>query len=278
MNLKMFACAACAWCLSVALSAQPDRVITYEQLQHRKVERKFSWTNPDQSTEEVSFVEMAIPVDKHMKELTRRFVRDNYGWNSIWVEPRLIVIHSMDLGNMQATLEESSFLDRRMPQSWTTVVKAGELPSGAHFIIDMDGTIYCLTPPVDSSDDARTSYDRQQHRWMIRRHHDGNPMAIGIENVTPCNDSFEDLSAAQVASNAKLVRWLLWLEQGSITHVASHHQFNDSARFESMLKAYSLELPRPMYRAWTRRDVGDRVLDAILAEVRRKGWPVKNDF
>lgn len=258
--------------------APGQSVISFDQLFATRVEQTFAWVNPDSSSEKIRFEQMPIPVDKQMKDMTQRFMLDNYGRNSIWVEPRMIVIHSMDLEDLQTSLQQSSFLDRRMPGTWTTVVKAGSLPSGAHFIIDRDGTIYCLTPPWSTDDDTGISYNRDRHRWFIRRHVDANPMAIGIENVTLRNGSFDDLTSAQVASNAKLVRWLLWMEKGAITHVVSHHQFNDTTQYEAMLKEFSIELPRPMYRAWTRKDVGDGVLGQILDKVRRKGWNVREQF
>lgn len=261
-----------------AYSQSGGQVISYDQLLKRKVQKKFTWLNPDSSREEIAFIQTRIPVDREMRDLTSRFMQDNYGRNSIWVEPRMIVIHSMDLEDLRTSLEKSSFLDKTMPEEWQTVIKAGHLPSGAHFIIDRDGTIYCLTPPSWTKDETKISYNRNQHQWLVRRHLDAVPMAIGIENVTARDGTFEDLTDKQIESNAQLVSWLLWMEKGTITHVTSHHQFNDTTRFESMLREYSLTLPRPMYRAWERQDVGDEMLVRILAEVRRRGWVVKEDF
>jgi hypothetical protein len=258
--------------------AQPLQVISYEGLRNSQLKQKLSWINPDSTREELEIIQMAIPIDNEMKDLTRRFMSENYGRSSIWVEPRMIVIHSMDLGDLQRSLEQSSFLDRRMPPGWSTQAKAGALPSGAQFIIDRDGKIYCLTPPNLSHDESKVSYKRDDHRWMIKRHLDANPMALGIENVTPQNGSFEDLTEQQVNANAQLVRWLLWMEKGTIIHLASHHQFNDSARFDSMLKEFSLKLPRPMLRAWTRKDVGEAAFHRIIDDVRKRGWSVKESF
>jgi hypothetical protein len=264
--------------LADQVAAQSLQVISYESLKKNQLPQKLSWINPDSTKEELQIIQMAIPIDNEMKDLTRLFMSENYGRSSIWVEPRMIVIHSMDLGDLQHSLEQSSFLDRHMPPEWTTQAKAGALPSGAQFIIDRDGKIYCLTPPNLSHDESRVSYRREDHRWMIKRHLDANPMALGIENVTPQNGSFEDLTGQQVNANAQLVRWLLWMEKGSITHLASHHQFNDSARFDSMLKEFSLKLPRPMLKAWTRKDVGEAAFRRIIDDVRKRGWPVKESF
>jgi hypothetical protein len=260
------------------VAAQTRQVISFEELTTRQRPQKLSWTNPDSTREELEITQMQIPMDTEMQDLTRRFMRENYGRESIWVEPRMIVIHSMDLGGLQPSLELSSFLDRRMPAEWSTQAKAGSLPSGAQFMIDRDGTIYCLTPPTLSSDESKVSYGRDDHRWLIKRHLDANPMALGIENVTPKNGSFEDLTEEQVNANAQLIRWILWMEKGRVTHLASHHHFNDSARFDAMLKEFSLEVPRPMFRAWTRRDIGDQMFQRILEDVRRRGWLVNVKF
>ena len=255
-----------------------ERLITFDDLLKQKINRNVSWTNPDSTREEMVIVQMGIPADAEMKDLTRQFMQDNYGRSSIWVEPRMIVLHSMDLGDLRNSLEKSSFLDKRIPAAWETVVKAGTLPNGAQFIIDRDGTIYCLTPPVSVSSESTVSYNRDDHRWLIRRQMDANPLALGIENVTPTNRSYTDLTPVQIDANARLVRWLLWMEKGSITHVTSHHQFNDSVQFKSMLKEFSLTLPRPMYRPWYRKDIGNRVGHRIVEVVRRRGWVVREEF
>jgi hypothetical protein len=276
--MRSFAAALLFVMVGEGLSQSPDRVITFDQLLAQKASKNISWTNPDSTREEMTIIQMSIPVDDEMRDLARRFMRDNYGRSSIWVEPRMIVVHSMDLGDLRNCLEKSSFLDRHMPATWETVIKAGTLPNGAQFIIDQDGTTYCLTPPSLPSSDSTVSYRRDDHRWLVRRHMDANPFALGIENVTASNRSFTDLTEAQIEANARLVRWLLWMEKGDITHLVSHHQFNDSVQFQSMLDAFSLELPRPIYRPLRRRDIGDALRDKIAEKVRSRGWVVKERF
>ena len=95
---------------------QPGQVISFDDLQKKKALKKFAWTNPDSSREDLEITEMQIPVDNEMRQLTSKFLRDNYGRNSTWVDPRMIVIHSMDLEDLETSLEQSSFLDRKMPQ------------------------------------------------------------------------------------------------------------------------------------------------------------------
>ena len=189
----------------------------------------------------------------------------------------MIVLHAMDFGSLQEALEKSSFLHDRMPIEWGSMSKAGLLPNGAHFMIDQNGNVYCIMPPL-KNEWMNESWSRENHRWMIRRHLEGNPMALGIENITPANDQYDDLTEKQIQANAKLIRWLLWFEQDKIQYVTSHHQFNDSTFQQSMLKQFQLRYSNPHYRVTDREDVGDRNLKKILDQLSTHGWKVKSEF
>ena len=251
--------------------------ISFEALEREKIKRAVEWTNPDGSHEQMEFVEMAIPVDKGLEEQTRRFVKENYNRSSIWLDPQMIVFHSMDLGTLKDSLEASSFLNDTMPTDWGDLSKAGLLPNGAHFMIDRDGTVYCLTPPQRKSTGKGVSYDAADHEWLVRRHQDGNPCAIGIENVTPANGNFDDLSIKQIEANAKLARWLIPFEQGKIRYLTSHHQFNDVATLKKMHRAVGLEFIGKT-RTEGRQDVGNDILNKIVERVKSKGFSVKTAF
>src|SRR5258706_1964975 len=209
------------------------RVIAFDDLVERKTVKKVEWTNPNGIRETMIFTEMPVPVDGKMKDLTKDFVLANYGVNSIWVRPRVIVFHAMGDGDLKTSLEVSSFLNDQIPESWGNLYQAGKLPNGAHFIIEKDGRVICLTPPV-SSDESRISYDRGNHKWLVRRHQDGNPIAIGIENVTDRGNA-TDLTKEQIGTNAKLARWLVWMEKGNIAYAISPHQSNDHQNDEGFL-------------------------------------------
>ena len=234
----------------------------------------FKWRNPDGSQEEIKILEMAVPLNEAMKNSTIEFVHSVYGMDSIWLNPKMIVFHAMGDGDLKTSLEVSSFLNDQIPESWGNLSKAGLLPNGAHFIVDRDGTIICLSPPA-SNDGDQFSFERDRHHWLIKRHQDGNPVAIGIENVTPRGD-YTNLTNEQIISNAKLARWLIWFEKGKIEFVASHHQFNDNNRYRHFLQIFHLQNLKMQFRTKGRKDVGDRNLTEILKRIQSFGIPVKN--
>ncbi len=245
------------------------RIISFDELKKKSVERKAEWKNPDGSQEELKFVEMAIPINNTIKERTREFVHSVYGLDSVWLNPKMIVFHAMGDGDLKTSLEVSSFLNDQIPSGWGNLSKAGLLPNGAHFIIDRDGTVICLSHPF-SPDGQQVSYAPDNHRWPVRRHQDGNPVAIGIENVTPAND-YTSLTDAQIESNAKLARWLIWFEKGKIEFIASHHQFNDDKNYDRFLSAFHLQNHRKQFRTKGRKDVGDKNLDHLLTLIKKYG-------
>jgi len=251
-------------------------VISFEELQNKSIERKLRWKNPDGSQEEMKIVEMAIPFNDEIKNRTRDFVRSVYGLNSILVNPKMIVFHAMGDGDLKTSLEVSSFLNNRIPESWGDLSKAGSLPNGAHFIIDQDGTVICLSPPV-SKQNEEASLERDNHRWYIKRHQDGNPVAIGIENVTAKGD-YTSLTQKQLTSNAKLARWLIWFENGKIEFVASHHHFNDDKKYNQFLKLLYLQNLKKEFRTKGRKDIGEKNLTEILRQINSFKIPVKSFF
>lgn len=254
-----------------------DTTISFEDLLKRKTERTVSWINPDGSTEIMPFIEMAIPMNEEAKQLTCEFNQRNYGINSSWLTPKILILHAMDLGSLRQSLELSSFLNDHLPESWSTLYKAGKLSNGSHFIIDRDGTVYCLSPPW-SADEKSVDYTFRDHKWYIKRHQDGNPFAIGIENVTPANGDFTDLSVKQVQANAQLVRWLIQFENSKIQYVTSHHQFNDEVVLNKMHQQFGIIYKNKLYRTIGRNDIGDEKLFEIIQLVQAHGYRVSSSF
>ena len=250
-------------------------LISFEELQKKSIERNLEWKNPDGSKEEMKIIEMSIPFNDQMKNRTRDFVKSVYGLDSIWLKPKMIVFHAMGDGDLKTSLEVSSFLNDQIPESWGNLSKAGLLSNGAHFIIDRDGTIICLSPPV--SNDGKDAFEPANHGWYIKRHQDGNPVAIGIENVTP-KDDHTSLTKEQLVSNAKLARWLIWFEEGKIEFAASHHQFNDNKSYDHFLRSFHLQNLKKEFRARGRKDIGDKNLTEILKQINSFRIPVKNFF
>jgi hypothetical protein len=251
-------------------------VISFDDLVERKTIKMVEWINPDGVREKMKIVEMAIPIDQKMRALTTDFVRSNYGLDSPWLHPRVIVFHAMGDGDLRTSLEVSSFLNDRIPEEWGNLCKAGNLPNGAHFIIEKKGDVICLSPPV-SSDESRISYDRDNHKWWVKRHQDGNPIAIGIENVTD-RGNVTDLTTEQIESNAKLARWLLWMESGKIDYIMSHHQFNDDHNYALFLTAFKLKHVQKQYRTKGRKDIGDRNLRRIIDRIDQFGCETHSFF
>ena len=251
-------------------------VISFDDLQKKSIARNFQWRNPDGSTEEIKIIEMAVPVGELVKQRTKAFVHSVYGLDSIWLNPKMIVFHAMGDGDLKTSLEVSSFLNDQVPGSWGNLSEAGQLPNGAHFIIDRDGTIICLSPPLAERKD-KISFERDDHRWWVKRHQDGNPVGIGIENVTPRND-YTSLTNEQIIANAKLARWLIWFENGKIEFAASHHQFNDDQNYQGFLQSFHLQNLKMQFRTKGRKDIGEKNLTEILKRIRSFGIPVKDFF
>ena len=264
-------------CIAQERNKPLTNTISFSELEKTRITRDVEWTNPDGRNERMTFLEMAIPVDQQMKKLILDFVVSNYHIDSIWLQPRMVVFHSMDLGNLQNSLELSSFLNDQIPESWGTLYRAGKLPNGAHFIIEENGDIVCLTPPV-SLDGSKISYKKEDHKWLIRRHQDGNPVALGVENVTDRNGDFTDLTVEQIESNAKLARWLLWMENGKIEYLTSHHQFNDDKEFNRMLEVFSLKHYQKRYRTLGRKDIGRKNLLKIIQKVEAVNYRIESRF
>lgn len=261
------------------LSAEAQPILTgnisFEELLKRKSSRVLKWINPDATRDSLFITILPIPITEKIVGLTSDFTQSNYGIATAWLNPKMIVLHSMDFGSLKEALEKSSFLHDRMPESWGVLAKAGSLPNGAHFFIDQEGAIYCLTPPLSKNSFSESWSD--DHRWLIRRHQDGNPLAIGIENITLPNGKFDDLTEEQIEANAKLIQWLISFEKSQIQYVFSHHQFNDTTFHATVLQKYNLQHYQQQYRTTGRQDIGNQMLQKIKAIVIQTGWKIKSE-
>ncbi|SRR5260221_6911355 len=266
----------CSFLLAQESYPPLTNVISFYDLQKKSIERKIEWINPDGTHEDMKILEMEIPLNETLKKLTKEFVRSVYGLDSIWLKPKMIVFHAMGDGDLKTSLEVSSFLNDRIPNSWGNLPKAGSLPNGAHFIVDRDGTVICLSAPR-SNDGVQVSFTRENHRWFIKRHQDGNPIAMGIENVTDKNN-YTNLTEAQLEANSKLARWLVWFENGQVKFLASHDQFNDDKNYDQFLKTFRLQNLQKQFRTKSRKDIGNKNLSLILERVKERGASVQLFF
>lgn len=258
----------CVDVLAMAQYPALTRVITFNKLKASATYHELEWTNPGGNIETMRLTVMAIPVDQKMKKLTREFEKANYGIDSLYVDPHAIVFHAMGDGDLRRTLEISSFLNDKISASWGNLSKAGWMPNGAHFIVDRSGEVICLTPPVGN--DGTISFARSDHKWIIKRHQDANPVAIGIENVTE-KDDYTGLTPEQLEANAKLARWLMWMDEG-IVFLTSHHQFNDDAFNDAFLANFDRKHLQKKFRTRGRQDVGDDNLKTIIQMVNAAGY------
>jgi N-acetyl-anhydromuramyl-L-alanine amidase AmpD len=154
------------------------------------------------------------------------------------IAPKVIVLHYTAGGSASAT--RTYFDAPRIEAARKELAAAGAVNVSSHFIVDRDGTIYQL-----------------QAVTRFARHCIGlNHVAIGIENVG--DESAFPLTAAQVAADAALVRWLAG--QYRITHLLGHHEvmaFRDNAYYVEREAGYRNVKPDP----------GERFMALVRAEV-----------
>ena len=268
-----------------ALSEQ--EVISYDNLLAGKVQKTFTWRNENDLQESIEINIINIPETLEIQNLKKEYLiniyGDNYQESLQQVTPTMIVVHSMALGYLQKSLEDSGFLLNTV--NWG-ISKWGQLPVGAHFMVDQDGTIYCLSWNQDESN----SNSLEHMKFPLKRHmKEANPFAIGIENIVPFvsnwwekSDSekielFSNLSQEQIVASAQLVSWLKSWNKG-ITHVFSHSQFVDSDFRSAVLNNENL-LPVPFnleYVTKNKYDIKKDVLDEIVSAVNERGYTLSS--
>jgi hypothetical protein len=274
-------------CTSAPFARAPaNAVIGFSELKSHAVERSLTWVNVDGSPEALKIIELEIPVPGSVKMDIDEYLHKVYGEKFSpelrQVQPLMIVLHSMAVGTLANGLEKSGFLEDEVDYG---ISKWGKLPVGSQFIVDLDGTIYCLAPP--RNEQGEISYGRGA-KFPLKRHAiEANPFAVGIENIVPEQDNWTDLPAAekarafsaltaeQIEANARLVRWLVDI-QPSITSLFSHDQFTQP-EFRSQLELKLLPIPvNPNYHTSNRYDTGPDFLKAVTAKVSSRGGKLKN--
>ena len=142
------------------------------------------------------------------------------------IDPRVIVVHYTSGGSATAT--RHYFDNVRVEAARKEIARAGAVNVSAHFVVDRDGTIYQLQPPI-----------------RFARHCIGlNHIAIGIENAG--DEAKFPLTEAQVAADAALIRWLA--RQYRITHLLGHYEvmrFRDHPYYVERDAAYQNDKPDP---------------------------------
>ena len=271
----------------LAARAPATAVIAPEELLSRGISRNVKWVNPDGSGESLGLTEIEIPQSETLAAYTEEYLRkvygDRYDPAMRYVRPLMIVLHSMAVGTLRTGLEVSGFLEDEVNYG---ISKWGRMPTGSHFIVERDGSIYCFAPP--RAETGEISYSRGS-RFPLKRHViEANPWAIGIENIAPRRDNwtelpkaekekaFSDLTDSQIEADAKLARWLATLAP-SIAHLYSHDQFM-SAEFTSRLAARVLPVAfNPAYVTTSRYDTGPAFLAAVRERAARAGLHLTSD-
>lgn len=175
--------------------------------------------------------------------LTREYIEEHYGGAATGIEivPRMVVLHWTAIGDREGSFRA---FDRETltAESRPELAGASQVNVSIHFLVDRDGTVYRLMPET----------------WMARHVIGLNHAAIGVENVGGAAGT-DDLTEAQIAANARLVRYLA-RKYPTLEYLIGHHEYQ---RFEG----HPLWRERdPGYRTG-KIDPGERFMGAVRAAV-----------
>lgn len=238
------------------------QTITYEAL----VKTSYEVTLSHDLT--VRVLEVPPPNQGLVTEYLRNVYGQKYSPALETVNIKMVVLHSMAVGDLKYALVVSKFLE---DQAEPNLQKWGRLPVGAHFLVDRDGSVYCLAPPKNE----RGEVDFAKGRFPLRRHViEANPFAVGIENIAPATVEnwvalpeaekkrvFADLTEAQVQANVKLIKYLKSLVRGDL-EIYSHDQFAQK-EFRDRLNLPVSQ--NPFYYTNNRYDTGEKFREAVKA-------------
>jgi N-acetylmuramoyl-L-alanine amidase len=178
----------------------------------------------------------AIPFTDARIEMTRAYAAERYGLEdaSIRIEPKIVVLHWTAI----ATLEDSygAFVHESLPGR-PELRGAGAVNVAIQFLVDRDGTVYRLMPET----------------WMARHVIGLNHSAIGVENVG--GTAGDDMTAAQIEANSRLVRYLVGKYPG-IEYLIGHHEYREFEGHPLWLES------DPSYRT-EKVDPGDRFMNSV---------------
>lgn len=200
----------------------------------------------------IEIIDKPIVFKQERIDMTQSYIQSHYGihTDSIEITPRIIILHwtaEMDFEKSFNRLNPQRLLSDRKD-----IAKASALNVSAHFLVDRDGTIYRLMP----------------ENWMARHVIGLNYSSIGIENVGGKNNTDDDLTPEQLASNIKLVRYLK-AKFPTITRLIGHHEYREmetNALWLEQDQGYRTEKSDPG-DAFMRR-VRNAVLDLNLSDAK----------
>ncbi len=265
--------------------SDPSRVVTEPQNEIPSVSRQVQvrWSNPDGTRESLELIQSPTQFSLNpavfTEEYLRTLYRGDYDSRLHFVEPRIVVLHSMALGTLERGLRESDFF---AAEAQGTLRRYGRMPPGAHFIVDRDGTVFVLAPPRNAV--GQVDYSGAGRFPTMRHLIEANPWSIGIENIAPWlpdwysapvsenEQVFGDLTSEQVNANAALIRWLA-SRSFEIGYVFSHDQFVSSSFREQAFGQNIVPLRGlDSYRTSHRFDTGGAFRHRVLESVNRSGF------
>lgn len=197
-------------------------------------------------------VDRPISFSEERVAMTREYIESHYGIRASGIEitPRMVVLHWTAIDDAERSFRA---FDRETLAQRPDLSAAGQVNVSIHFLVDRDGTIHRLMPET----------------WMARHVIGLNYDAIGVENVGG-EGGVDNLTEAQVAANARLVRYLA-RKYPTIEYLIGHSEYR-------AFEGHPLWRERdPGYRT-AKIDPGERFMRAVrarVAELGLKGPPGK---
>lgn len=192
--------------------------------------------------EEAPFVDNFILWTEHRNALIDEYTLKHYGKICREIVPKAVVVHWTAGGTLESN-QNYFYAEER---------NDGTLNVASQFLVGRDGTIWRLMPETNFA------------RHIIGYNH----CAIGIENVGGY-DGQEDLTAAQLASNVRLIKYL-HAKYPTIQYVFGHYQ-QDAARASGLY----IELVAG-YRS-EKIDPGARFMSGLRSELEGDGLTFFDD-
>lgn len=175
-------------------------------------------------------------------DMSLDYAQSHYGVEAENIEiiPRMIVLHWTAIGDLAGSF--NAFDPISLPSNRADIATAGQVNVSIHFLVDRDGTVYQLMP----------------ENWMARHCIGLNYVSIGVENVGGVNGE-DDLTDAQIAANAALVRQLVD-RHPTIEYLIGHYE-------NEAFVGHPLWMEQDDSYRTEKTDPGERFMAAVRGEV-----------
>ena len=155
----------------------------------------------------IEIKQMPIEFTQNRIELTKQYIKNSYGMSvdNINIIPKMIVIHHTASDDLKESFDR--FYPEILLSDRKDIQNAGNLNVSAHFLVDLDGTVYSLMPET-----------------FMARHVIGlNLSSIGIENV---GGDKKSLTQEQLKANIELVKYLKE-KYKTIEYLIGHYEYQN---------------------------------------------------